>query len=84
MAVQAKKGTIDIHMLVITSNEPCGAFFVCLLFYDVTCVVWFDTMKLPLANFRYMVEGVTDTLMNSRRKVRAKIGLFGCIFTLDL
>jgi hypothetical protein len=31
-----------------------------------------------------MVEGLIDTLTNSRRKVRAKIGLFGCIFMLDL
>ena len=70
--------------MIVTNKEPGGEFFAYLWFYAVTCAVWFDTMKLPLANFRYMVEGVTDTLMNSRRKVRAKIGLFGCIFTLDL
>ncbi len=56
----------------------------CLWFCGVTCAVWFDTMKLPLASFRYMVEGLIDTLTNSRRKVRAKIGLFCGIFTLDL
>ena len=31
-----------------------------------------------------MVEGVIATLTNSRSKLRAKIGLFGSIFTLDL
>ena len=84
MAVQAKKETIDIRTLIVTSKEPGGEFFVSLWFYDVTCAVRFDTMKLPLASFRYMVEGLIDTLTNSRRKVRAKIGLFGSIFTLDL
>jgi hypothetical protein len=31
-----------------------------------------------------MLEGVIDTFTNSRSKVRAKVGLFGSIFTLDL
>jgi len=31
-----------------------------------------------------MVEGVIDTLTNSRCKLRVKIGLFGSIFTLGL
>ena len=82
-AVKAKKEAVDIRKLVITSYQPGDVFFMDLRFYDGTNAVWFDTLNLPLTSRRYMIGGVIDKLTNGGRKVRAKIGLFDGIVTLD-
>jgi hypothetical protein len=81
--VKAKKEAIDIRKLVITSYQPGDVIFMDLRFYDGTDAVWFDSLNLPFTSRRYMVKGVVDKLTNGGRKLKAKIGLFDGIVTLD-
>jgi hypothetical protein len=82
-AIKAKKEAIDIRKLFITSYQPGDTIFMDLRLYDGTDAVWFDSLNLPFTSRRYMVKGVVDKLTNGGRKLKAKIGLFDSIVTLD-